>query len=443
MNTIRIFLWGLVAAMTIHGFLHADDYGTAATVLGGVSLTMSIWKESISEATRSLFWSQPRYVGIPRALVVAALKETTMHPGIHTIPQLQTALTGHHQSWERFRTHEVQWMLRHSELIGGLLSDPDGRDVWSFWETRMQSAHDELTAATQKARDCLVPAEFVKRIGLCKTDDARIQKYTARLARATAAMSVWRKILYFQEHVEAPIWWDSTNTIPHENMSDAFVEYRHQLRQLHNVTDPADKRVTHLTAAAREMARYVNTLSVWESQLMESLLLGDLWTACLEHIRLREGRVRELMMAAGIQDMLNAHERIFNASLRVTKETKTVQEWFGEMASYAWWLGDDIPNIVRRCISQETGDCKRIGPTEIATLSAQMLEQRRIINDWTRRVFIGMWNGMPVVFLLFLLEIVVLCIPQRRLITFSTDSAMQEAPPLLREAPTNRALIGN
>jgi hypothetical protein len=149
------------------------------------------------------------------------------------------------------------------------------------------------------------------------------------------------------------------------------------------------------------------------------------------------------MMAAGIQDMLNAHERIFNASLRVTKETKTVQEWFGEMASYAWWLGDDIPNIVRRCISQETGDCKRIGPTEIATLSAQMLEQRRIINDWTRRVFIGMWNGMPVVFLLFLLEIVVLCIPQRRLITFSTDPITDTNQPMLREAHTSRALIGN
>jgi hypothetical protein len=72
------------------------------------------------------------------------------------------------------------------------------------------------------------------------------------------------------------------------------------------------------------------------------------------------------MMAAGVKDLMNAHERVFNATLRVvpaatTADMQRVHDWFGEMAGYAWWLGDDIPAIVRRCVGQEGGDCIRIG----------------------------------------------------------------------------------
>lgn len=64
---------------------------------------------------------------------------------------------------------------------------------------------------------------------------------------------------------------------------------------------------------------------------MGSLLTGEMWGACLEH-------VRDLMMIAGIREMEEAHERVLNASLRVVSDTdrRMVQDWFGEMTGDAW-----------------------------------------------------------------------------------------------------------
>jgi hypothetical protein len=50
-----------------------------------------------------------------------------------------------------------------------------------------------------------------------------------------------------------------------------------------------------------------------------------------------------------------------------------------------------------------------------------MVEKRRIVGDWFRRIFIGMWNGLPVVLLLFVMELIVICIPRRRVVTFSAN----------------------
>jgi hypothetical protein len=409
-----MFLWGLVAAMTIHGFLHADDYGTASTVLGGVSLTMSIWKESLSEATRSLFWTQPRYVGIPRALVVAALKETALHPGIHTIPDLQRALQRHQYAWDLFRNEEVQWMLTHADLVGGLLSDPEGQDVWVFWEARLADQRIHLIAAKEAA--CPLPKQLALKITACKQHEDAIDAYTAAVAHTSEAVEIWNKILYYNDYIPANVWWAAT----HRREPIAFEHFYLQLKHLHNVSDPGDARVSHLIQDADRYPSIIPSLTSWEHRLMKSLLLGDIWKSCLEHIRRRENRVRDLMMAAGIQDMMNAHDRALNASMRSVKDPKLVQDWFGEMAGYAWWMGDDIPNIVRRCVGQEGGDCARIGPTEIASLSAQMVEKRRIVGDWFRRIFIGMWNGLPVVLLLFVMELIIICIPRRRVVSFSS-----------------------
>jgi hypothetical protein len=122
------------------------------------------------------------------------------------------------------------------------------------------------------------------------------------------------------------------------------------------------------------------------------------------------------MIVAGVQDLMNTNERILNASLlTVTAATdkKKVQDWFGEMSAYAWWLPEDMPSLVRRCAGQEAGDCTRIGPTEITALSAQIGERSKIVEDWVRRIFIGMWNAMPAVCLLFVVELIILCMPKR------------------------------
>jgi hypothetical protein len=51
-------------------------------------------------------------------------------------------------------------------------------------------------------------------------------------------------------------------------------------------------------------------------------------------------------------------------------------------------------------------------------------ERERIVDDWSRRIFIGMWNGLPAIGLLFVLEIVVLCMERR--LPLSTVPQIQE-----------------
>jgi hypothetical protein len=122
-----------------------------------------------------------------------------------------------------------------------------------------------------------------------------------------------------------------------------------------------------------------------------------------------------MMVRAGVQELWTAHERALNASVKglSAADTKVVQDWFGEMMGYAWWLGDDLLPLVRRCLGQQHGDCIRVGPTEITALSAQLIERSKIVEDWVRRVFIGMWNGLPAVALVFLVEMVLVCMPKR------------------------------
>jgi hypothetical protein len=168
-----------------------------------------------------------------------------------------------------------------------------------------------------------------------------------------------------------------------------------------------------------------------------SLLEGDVWAAAMEHVRARETRVRELMIAAGVQELWAVHEQILTASLKTlgesnTENRKLAEDWFGEIASYAWWLPDEVPGIVRRCIGQEGGDCSRIGPTEIQALLVQQREQSRILEDWTRRIFIGMWNAMPVIGLLFALELIVLILPQKRVLHVWEEPPQRQ--PLLKNS---------
>lgn len=413
--------------MTLQGLLHADEYGVTTSMLGGVGLTLSIWRESLGAGARSLFWA-PKFVGLPRALVQAALRETSRHPGIHTVPQLQRTQRAHQRTWELFRTEEVTWMLQHADLVGGILMEPAARELWISWSDHINYTQTALFRA--RAATCTVAA---LQPAICAAADADVVRYERELAEGRAAEAAWNRVLSLTNPVSASMnvaeWWVETRQ---EQPMPALAVYRTSLTLLHDVRYTTDPRIVGYLDQCRVIAS--NITHPWLRRLVASLLTGELWNVCLEHIRLREGRVWELMMAAGVKDLMNAHERVFSAAVRVVPPTATtadmqrVHDWFGEMAGYAWWLGDDIPAIVRRCVGQEGGDCIRIGPTEIATLSAQMAERERIVDDWSRRIFIGMWNGLPAIGLLFVLEIVVLCMERRLPLPLTTSVPQIQEP---------------
>jgi len=411
MLMIRFFLWGLVAAMTLQGFIHADEYGSAVGLMGGMSLTMSVWSESLSEGTRSLFWSKPSFAGLPRTVIQAALRETARHPGIHTVPALRKALDSHSKAWTAFRDSEVSWMLDHADLVGAILVEPDARALWKVWSDRLNITETRMEDIVL----CKLPSLDVVHCGQLAHQKINLQMRAAIEKRAVRA---WSAVLAMVAPIDVENWWGATQPSASASAS-LWPIWNRMLSQLHNISEPKDGRIAVIRTLAASMAHNLtmnSTTDRWTPRLLESLLVGELLRSCLQHVAAREGRVRELMTATGIADLVAAHERILNASLRVTMvaaEQRIIQDWFGEMASYAWWLGDDIPGLVRRCLNQQAGDCARSGPTEIAALSAQMDERMRIVEDWVRRLFVGMWNALPAVALLFVVELVALCVERR------------------------------
>jgi hypothetical protein len=397
MRSIRLFLWGLVAAMTLQGFLHADEYGSAASLVGGVTLTFSVWGEGIAAAARSLF-QRTNTVGLPRALVTAALQESARHPGVlGHVPRLQQALQEHQRTWSAFRAKEVDWMLRHADVIGGLLSDPGGRQLWV-------PAYDALAVANQRLENATAArCSVTVMLPGCTAAEEEWTAATAAQAAAGAVVDAWRPVLRMELPPDLGAWLSLTM-----NATAPSWEYD----MLYDIAAPTDARIRTIRA---NHAAFARSMTVWARHVVDSLLEGELWFVCLEHVRAREGRVRELMIGAGVQELFQVHERILNASLRSTtqSEQQIVYDWFGEMATYAWWMSEDMPAIVRRCVGQEGGDCARIGPTEIAALRERADERARIVDDWSRRVLIGMWNALPALGLLILLEVLTLCLDRR------------------------------
>jgi hypothetical protein len=408
MNLIRGFLWTLVGVMTLQGFYHADEYGVATSMIGGVGLTLSVWRESIAAGAQSLWSSQPKFIPLPRVIVQAALKETALHPGIQVVPRLQQTLTIHQRVWELLREKEVQWLLQHADLIGGVLSDPEARQLWTTWDRALNRS--EVLLANVKPHICKVR---ILNPEICDNTAFLAEKYERDMRIMKEVVDQWTKVLNLNRWGSSVRgWWVSMY-----GPTSEFDQFEDDIARLHDIANPDDPRVIRLMGLAQNITDLLAAdKSEWLRRLLHSLLIGELWSGCLEHVRLREGRVRELMVIAGIQDMINAQERILNASLRVVstvEEKRLVHDWFGEMLGYAWFPPDELPSLVRRCISQDAGDCTRIGPTEIVTLTAKVAERERIIGDWVRRVFIGLWNAIPVVGILFLVELVVLCIELR------------------------------
>lgn len=400
MKFIRIFLWGLVATMTLQGFFKADEYGAGASMMGGMSLMMSI----LGEKAKGLVGLGPRYMPLPHALVVAALQETMRHPGIQAAPQLKQALVHEQHIWRGFRDKQIGWMLRHSALIGALQSEPSGRNVWFRWYETLNTT--ERVAANQRTSLCMVNANRAQ----CVEAERAFTSTKTAIQRIQQIIQVWTDVLQMQP-VRTALWWRLTQNSSALDVS--FDEFTDAMSRLHNVSWAGDARVTQLVTDVWRFAGSGVTNDTWLERVMGSLLEGEVWVACLEHVRQRESRIREMMTATGVQELYHAHERILNASLRVVvggPEARLIMDWFAEMGSKAWWMGDDIPSIVRRCVGTESGDCRRVGPTEIAAMSAHLMEAGAVLEDWTRRLFIGMWNGLPVLALLFLVEFAVLCL---------------------------------
>ena len=446
---IRLFLWGLVAAMTLQGWLHADEYGTAATLVGGVTMTMSVWSESFVASMKGFLSSGPKFVGLPRVLVAAALQESARHPIIKTLPRLKTTLEAHQKVWNAFRDVHVTWSLNHMDLIGGLQTE--AAYLWAFLPDQRHSTEVALNATL--ASRCLMRSST----RACTAIEENIRALTVRLEKEKEAEKAWAAVLGFHDSTswrKAESWWLATqeNGLPATDtgqiavmtdgqvavisIADSFTSFQEALRTLHNVTDIADERILALLASIRSMPASLNP---WIHRLLVSLLEGDVWAAAMEHVRARESRVRELMIAAGVQELWAVHERILTSSLKTLGEShkearKLAEDWFGEIASYAWWLPDEVPGLVRRCIGQEGGDCSRIGPTEIQALLVQHREQSRILEDWTRRIFIGMWNAMPVIGLLFALELIVLILPQKRVLHVWEETQLPKSPQLIKNS---------
>ena len=408
MILIRCFLWGLVAVMTLQGFLNADEYGSAASFLGGMGISLSIWGETLGN--NMAFWSGPSFVPLPRVIATAALHETARHPGLKMIPQLQATIKIHQATWARFRERGVTAMLAHSDLVGGLMSEPAARALWTPWIDAKERVERELEEA--RGQTCTV---LMWEYAVCSSAEGNVSRLEAELTRVAPVAAEWSRVLAQDSRASASAL--ATLVGVQESNNYTFDAFAVGLAMLHDVTNVDDPRIAALLSLAHNISLFLTSSggNSWLRRIVYSLLTVEVWTACLDHVRQRESRVRDLMITAGVNEMMHAHERILNESLLTVADAdeKLVQDWFGEMGAYAWWLPDEIPPLVRRCVGQEAGDCSRIGPTEITALSVQIGERSKIVEDWTRRIFIGMWNAMPAIVLLFGMELVIICIPKR------------------------------
>ena len=350
--------------MTGHGYL----YGTNS----GISLTVSIWTEMVGERLRTLLWAPPSYVRVPRALVSAALRNKQSQS-----PSMRAAIRDEQAVWDAFSEAHLEWRLRHLRV----LESPALAATRDRWVDRYVAAERELDVATVAlcrvtiGRDCAAAKQR-------HADLADTVGHLRRLA------DVWRALLRGEEVSARDL---TTETAK-------LTEFYGNLTRFHDVRSRQDVRVvTALTWAATGP----------RPPVVASLLEGEVWRACLEHTGVRQQRLMELALATGFGD----HERAMNASLLgITgdKEQMLVREWFGEIAGYGWVLSAtdaEVPAIVRRCVTQEAGECRRITPVEIVAMEQHMV--------WSSRLIAGMWSAMPVILLLFVIELASVCIAFR------------------------------
>jgi hypothetical protein len=347
--------------MTGHGYL----YGTNS----GISLTVSIWTEMVGERLRTLLWAPPSYVRVPRALVAAALRNKQSQS-----PSMRAAIRNEQATWDAFSEAHLDWRLRHVRV----LESPALAATRDRWVDRYNAAERELDVAT--AALCRV------NIGrACAAAKQRHVDLVDTVSHLRHLANVWRALFRGEEVSARDL---TTSTVK-------LTEFYANLTRFHDVRSHQDVRVVTALSWAATGSRPL---------VVASLLEGEVWRACLEHTGVRQNRLMELALATGFGD----HERAMNASLlgiMGDKEQMLVREWFGEIAGYGWVLSAtdaEVPAIVRRCVTQEAGECRRITPVEIVAMEQHMV--------WSSRLIAGMWSAMPVILLLFVIELASVCV---------------------------------
>ena len=375
MLAVKLFLWTLVVALFLQGFLNAESYGSAPTMLGGMGLTMAVMKESLFATN---------WIGIPRIFVQVAIKETQRHPGTIKIPVIQKRIAVLQRSLQGLREADLLWSLDYSELVSAILADDTALYLWKpVVDLKYILADEVKQLQSDEMSTCSI--WVTER---CNYLRGRIIIKRRELADATAAAKPWLDLLDFKR-------------IRADEIFSNLTDFYRSLKSLHNVTGPTDPRINRLKPYSDES---------WTSRIQTTLMMGDLWDACLYYVMQQDSRVHRLLVSAGYQEMRNTHERIQNMSLSDLTEAqkKIAVVWFDEAVSWSWWVSEEMPALVKRCVNQNRGDCTLIGPTEISSLMARMAVGRQIAEDWSRCVLIGLWNGMPVVAILFVLELILI-----------------------------------
>jgi hypothetical protein len=150
----------------------------------------------------------------------------------------------------------------------------------------------------------------------------------------------------------------------------------------------------------------------------------------MSHAIHQDIQIHQLLDRSGIIEVQQIRERIYNLSVSGLESTdlSMIGPWFDEAATWSWWLPDTIPAIVRRCVTQTTGDCKRIGSTEIDSLMSRSVVSKSIHT--------GLWSGLPLVLCIFAGELLTEYFKKSPPITISLTGL-----PSLPSLPTGTALV--
>jgi hypothetical protein len=344
---IRGFLWTLVASVCYQGYQRPP--------------TSTAWIDF------DLGFGQT----IPRAFVVEAIKETQKHPRLLEIPKIQARLVEIQKTLDYVRKADLAWRLEFQDLITSL-------QVKQPWKTAVDRL--EYLKKKEVKVSCWLPTQACREV-IRKAGNLQTQI-------RFAAKNPWLSLMRF-EAVKASAFIRSQYLMSPRLSQEVHGLYK-AFEGLYNVT-AEDSRVPSLTKTIDRLSWSFKS----RSKLIKTLMLGDLWAACMSHAIQHDTRIHSLLDRSGIIEVQQIRERIYNLSVsgHAANDLSVIAPWFDEAATWSWWLPDTIPAIVRRCLTQKTGDCKRIGSTEIDSLMSQ--------SDMSKSIHVGLWAGVPIVLCIF------------------------------------------
>ena len=413
--------------MTLQGYFQAAETGATPTWMSATAIQMTAWQERAVAGFVGWWTGRVPWTGLPRGVVLSALQETGRHPevfGKRPVELMQAETV-----WTQMRDAQLAWTLQHGEVVAGIVAG----------EAEPGPKEAEITAATTAAEEaqkwqCWRP-EVLKSFR-CVEKDRAATAATAALERLRAQRAAWDAVLQVPPLMRARDWLTAIES----TQSPVVTAWTAGLRSLYNHTGLTDPRV--------ETALNQSIVLGNGDALLRSLLEGELWSQLLLFAQNRETRVRSALLGSGYMELWTLYDKLRTSTTRgLVAETdrQRITDWFDEIAGRSWWVNEETVGHMRRCLSVETGECARIGPTEIEALSAQILERGRIAADWSRRLFLAMWSALPAVGLLFLLEVVVLGFTLRASAAGGVNIVRLELPAAapLQLPQESRPMLGN